>query len=114
MISGTIFLREALKVMLEDKPFSMTFVTYDGKRKRMGDIIEVENAKCTWAGQENKVREKQQGKTDGEEKNMAPAKRTREPNHFENATRNIVINGTQIRKVHIRLITEFNGQKVIW
>jgi hypothetical protein len=114
MIQGTIFLKDALRQMLEDKPFSMTFVTFDGKRNRMGDLVEVENAKCTWkesTGMQTSPETKNETKA---ETNPAELKRTREPNHFENATRNIVINGTQIRKVHIRLITFFNGMKVIW
>lgn len=39
----------------------------------------------------------------------------RNPNHFENKTRHIkVLPQNDIKKIHIRLITEFNGKKVIY
>lgn len=107
MITGAVFLKDVLDDMLKGQPFSISFVTYDGKRKRMGDLIEVEKATCTW-------REKPEKKTTTVANNGAKPVRTRQPNHWENATRNIVINGTQVRKVHIRLITMFNGKNVIW
>ena len=36
------------------------------------------------------------------------------PNHFENKTRNIRLPNGQKRKIHIRFIIEFNNQKVIY
>jgi hypothetical protein len=36
------------------------------------------------------------------------------PNHWVNATRNIRLPNGQKRKVHIRLIIEFNHQKVVY
>ena len=36
------------------------------------------------------------------------------PNHWVNSTRNILLPNGQIRKVHIRLIIEFNHQKVCY
>jgi hypothetical protein len=104
-----IFLKDVLDEMAKGEPFSMTFVTYDGKRKRMGELIEVESAKCTW-----KEKSAEGSKNKAPEGNTEVVVKTRQPNHWENATRNIVINGTQIRKVHIRLITKFNGKTVIW
>lgn len=108
MDTGVIFLKDVLADMIKGEPFSMTFVTYDGKRKRMGDIIEVEKASCTW--REDTKKDKVKVAADPIEKPV----RTRQPNHWENATRNILINGTQIRKVHIRLITMYNNKTVIW
>ncbi len=104
-----IFLKDVLELMQKDDPFSITFVTYDGKRKVMGDLIEVESAKSTWR---EKSGQGQKKLASGGEKEVVV--KSRQPNHWENATRNIVINGTQIRKVHIRLITKFNGKTVIW
>ena len=44
-----------------------------------------------------------------------PDYQKRNPNHYLNQTRNILIGGTdQIRKLHIRLITEFNGHKIFY
>lgn len=39
---------------------------------------------------------------------------SRKPNHYENATRNISSPDGTITKVHIRLITKFNGMQIIW
>lgn len=85
-------------------PFACRFVTADRKRNTGGEIITVVNAvKCV-------------GKKDGEivflgRETAAPR---RNPNHYENATRNIALQNGAIRKMHIRLIIEFNGQKVIY
>ena len=39
----------------------------------------------------------------------------RNPDHFGNKTRNIkLLPGGEIKKIHIRYIIEFNGQKVIY
>lgn len=43
------------------------------------------------------------------------AKTKKNPNHFKNSTRNIYIpQSGQIRKCNIHLITQFNGQKVVY
>lgn len=36
------------------------------------------------------------------------------PNHGFNQTRNIQLENKQIRKIHLRLITEFNSNTVYW
>ena len=36
------------------------------------------------------------------------------PNHGFNQTRNIQLPDKSIRKIHLRLITEFNGNQVYW
>lgn len=38
----------------------------------------------------------------------------RNPNHSFNQTRNIQLPNKDIRKIHLRLITEFNGHQVYW
>lgn len=37
----------------------------------------------------------------------------KDPRHFENSTRNLILPNGQIREVHIRLIRQFNGQTVL-
>ena len=106
-----IRLIDALNLMDEvDKegspvPFSIKYVTYNRKSKTGGEVISIAHAmKCVT---------KRGGKVvyDGRQKSGSK----RNPNHFKNSTRNLNIAGTdQIRKCNIRLITEFNGQKVIW
>jgi len=38
----------------------------------------------------------------------------KKPNHFLNRTRNIKLATGEIKKINILLITEFNGQKVVY
>ena len=106
-----IKLLDALNLMdaidKEDKPipFSITYVTYNRKNKTGGEVVSIEQAvKCITM---------RKGKVVYDTRKMSSAKRP--PNHYRNSTRNLLIVGTdQIRKLNIRLITEFNGQKVIW
>ena len=35
------------------------------------------------------------------------------PSHFDHATRNILLPNGEIKKIHIRLIIEFNGKQVM-
>ena len=41
-------------------------------------------------------------------------KERKNPHHFQNKTRNIRLPNGERRKIHIRFIIEFNGQKVIY
>lgn len=45
---------------------------------------------------------------------MTTTKDAKAQNHWDNFTRNIRISNGQVRKIHVRLITHFNGQKVHW
>lgn len=85
-------------------PFSLAFVTSDDKRKTGGEWLEVKNA-C-----------KYQPFTRAEQERLdkAQPKKTlfKNPNHYENSTRNIELKNNEIRKVHIRLIRRFNGKIV--
>ncbi len=45
---------------------------------------------------------------------QSSTKRKRNPNHFENRTRNVQLQNGDIRTIHIRLIISINGQKVIY
>lgn len=88
--------------------FSLTFITADKNRNTGGEIISIEKAqKCV-------------GKRSGNVLYATPinidAKKSvsRDPHHAENDTRNIFIpTSGQVRKVHVRLITKFNGKIVI-
>lgn len=44
---------------------------------------------------------------------LASGKDLKNPNHWENKTRNIKVNG-QIRKINILFIIEYNGHKVVY
>jgi len=112
MKAGWIRLSEALAQMDQvdetGKPrkFQMRFVTANRKEGTGGEIIEIKDG------------HKIVGKRDGEvviDKRKVYSdvpKLSRDPHHWINSTRNIILPNGQIRKVHIRLIIEFNNQKV--
>lgn len=84
----------------EPVPFSCRFVTADRKRNTGGEIIEIKKA--------IKVVGK---KRDG---SLQYTTTPKNPRHWDNATRNIaVLPGKNIRKVHTRLIIQFNGMNII-
>ena len=89
-------------------PFSITFITADRTRNTGGEIINISEAqKCV-------------GKQSGSVLYATPVNASstnsvaRDPHHRENETRNIFIPiSGQVRKVHLRLITQLNGKKII-
>lgn len=112
MKSGWIRLSEVFEQMdqLDDTghpvKFQMRFVTANRKEGTGGEIIEIKDGR------------KGVGKRGGEivfDKRKVYSdvpKLSRDPHHWINSTRNLILPNGQIRKVHIRLIIEFNGQKV--
>lgn len=84
---------------------SISFVTANKKRGTGGELVTLKNVVQTGY--------KKTGKGSGKRKPMQPLDRN--PEHWKNQTRNLLIAGSnQTRKCHIRLITEFNGARVIW
>lgn len=83
----------------------MAFVTCDAHRKKGGEWIEVKNA-C-----------KHEFMTSREMAKLAKAQPkfgiTKDPRHNENSTRNIRLHNGEIRKLHIRLIRQFNYKTVL-
>lgn len=74
-------------------PFSISFVTCDLKKDEGGNKIRLSEAVLV-GGSNSKSR-------------------TKNPNHFENYTRNIrAVNGDRLIKTHALLVTEFNGMKL--
>lgn len=107
-----IQLKEALAQMEQTdangdkKPFSLQFVTANRSKKTGGRIIDLEQAVLNPA-QSNPGGQK--AAENGQEK---PQKR---PNHAQNNTLNIkILSSGKTRKVHKRLITYFNGEKVVY
>lgn len=117
-----ISLREVLEDMAKrENPFSITFITLDKKRKKGGEIIRIEKGiqsgenemslKDIYTAGYKNVGTDAHISSDGKIYND----KSRRPEHYKHRTRNIFICGTsQIRKVHIRLITEFNSKKVYY
>ena len=113
MNSTFIRLWDVLQVMDsmdgQGKPirFQLKFVTANRLEKTGGEIIELKDAcKCS-------VRTKQ-GKEIFAERKKFPVndKVSKDPHHWSNSTRNILLSNGQKRKLHIRLIIEFNNKKV--
>ncbi len=102
-----IHLNDALEQMNKPVPFNITFVTCDQERKKGGEIIKLDNVILSF--NENHLEKLGYN---------APAKNTTEfsksPRHYEHATRNLLLQNGLKKKVHIRLILEFNGQKVFY
>lgn len=103
MSLATIELREVLAKMDAGEVFSLGFRTYDKRKERGGEWIEVEQA------QKFNHRTPSQRR---EEARKQPLRK--DPRHYENSTRNItVIPSGEIRKVHLRLMRKFNGKTIL-
>jgi hypothetical protein len=88
------------------KHFSIAFITCDRKKQTGGEWIFIDRAV--------KHDFLTRAETDQLQKS-APATQMfhKNPNHYQNSTRNIrIIKNSELRKIHIRLITEFNGMVV--
>jgi hypothetical protein len=107
MIANSVRLSEVLRQMEEgEERFSIRFVKAD-KRRRTGGKIE-EWHRCQLSHRRLAVGEQPRAARPAEES------ASRLPAHYQNATRNIVQgNSRQVRKVHIWLLLEFNGQTVV-
>jgi len=114
MSSGYIRLQQLLDQMdrLDDQgrgvPFQIRFVTADRNRGTGGEVIELSGVRKCIGKRNGKVVFDTRKK--GENKNPG----TGDPRHWVNSTRNLLLPNGQIRKVHIRLIVEFNHQKVCY
>ena len=95
----------------QEKPvrFQLKFVTANRSEKTGGEIIELKDAcKCS-------VRTKKGKEIFAAKKNIPVVERiTKDPNHGVNSTRNLLLPNGQKRKLHIRLIIEFNNKKVCY
>ena len=101
MNSKKIFLKDALIEMrkLDERknsvPFSITVRTYN-KQNRFGGKL------CTYHGAT--LMQQPRNKKDFE----------KNPNHWENKTRNIKLHNGTIKKICILFIVAFNGKEVIY
>ena len=106
MIANSVRLVEALELMEQaTEGFSVRFVQADVARKTGGKIVEWHN--CRLAQQRRAVGEKRPARP------ARPAGSTA-ATHYEKGTRNLVVGqSSQVRTVHIWLILEVNGLKVV-
>lgn len=87
--------------------FQISFITSDDQKGTGGELISVARArKHGWL---SPAERKQQQR-------MQPSSNLlkKDPQHFANSTRNIqLLNNSDIRKIHIRLIRKFNHKTVL-
>lgn len=115
-MSDTISLIEALKIIdLKDAggdalPFNISFRTLQRNSKTGGRLVELDNAKLlTRTSKKKSISEKLQI----QQLQEAPISK-KNPNHYQNRTRNLVKANGEIVKVHIRLIISINNQKIVY
>jgi hypothetical protein len=100
---STIMLKDVLHQMDTGDSFSIGFRTFDQRKQRGGEYVSAGKAHIY------------NHKTHQERlENQRAVRYHKNPNHYENSTRNIVIEeGGAVRKLHIRLIRNFNGKTVL-
>jgi len=91
-------------------PFQMKFVKADRTRGTGGDILEIINGRKMV----NKDKDGEPVFDFRPKSHPSEPGLKKDPRHWVNATRNILLENGEIRKVHIRLIIEFNNQKVCY
>ena len=102
----TITLQDAISIMDTGTTFSLAFVTCDQKKQTGGEWIEIHNARKQPFSTARELR--------AAGKKVPKAKQlSKNPNHYENSTRNIILENGGMRKVHLQLITHFNNMEVL-
>jgi len=109
-----MFLRQVLEEIkkTDEKgdalPFDIEFRTYNRNNKMGGVLKRYERAKLL-------IGKKLKGKPFIDAEYFYRQQRVRKnPNHFNNRTRNIELPGGQIKKINILFITKFNNLEVIY
>jgi len=102
----SITLQKVLSFIDTGASFSIAFVTTDITRNTGGEWIEITDCR------------KHEFITGREKAKIAKAAPVtgmlyRDPKHYENSTRNLILRNGEIRKLHIRLIRRFNGKTVL-
>lgn len=88
-------------------PFSVRVVEYNRQTKQGGRIVNYEGVTLTSADRKRRDDPPAVAEADGGNSTK------KSPNHYRNKTRNLVLRNGEVRKIHIRLITRFNGHTVI-
>ena len=109
-----MFLRQVLEEIKKTDvkgdaiPFDIEFRTYNRNNKMGGVLKRYEKAKLL-------IGKKLKGKPFIDAEYFYREVRVRKnPNHFDNRTRNIELTGGQIKKINILFITKFNNHEVIY
>jgi hypothetical protein len=114
MASQVIFLKEALKIIsLKDRdnkpfPFDLRYRNFNSQTKRGGKIIEYKGVKHLPSANPNSELSLHP------EVVFAREKPSRNPNHFDNRTRNIELSSGEIKTIRIDFIIQINGNTMIY
>lgn len=90
-------------------PFDIEFRKYSAQSKTGGAYRVYNDARLLISKPTNKSLKKS-----ALEKLFAPDKARKNPNHWENQTRNLELANGEIKKINIRFIVKFNGKNVIY
>jgi hypothetical protein len=107
--ADTIGIKEMMDYIKTSKPFAIRYTTWNEQTGRGGDEKFILNAQRLF-GEDVKENEGIRNNIN----NLVAA--TKNPNHFANSTFNIRVVAAgrgDIRKVHVQLVTEFNGKTVL-
>lgn len=110
----TISLIEAIEIIdRQDKsghsiPFDLTFRSLQRNSKSGGKLYEYNQVK--------KYRKEKFKHSEAALKTAAESsiKFSKNPNHFENRTRNLELQNGEIKKIHIRLMISINGKQIVY
>lgn len=113
-MNNKIFLRQVLEIMSRKDeagkavPFDVEFKTYNRNNKTGGSSRQYKGAKLCMG-------EKLKGRAFIDAEHFYRKEKNRKnPNHWKNRTRNIELQGGQVKKLNILYITKFNGLEVIY
>lgn len=105
-MKGTVTLSEALKQLDSGEYFQMMVISADEKKKSGGKEIWIDRA-CKYINPGIKNLENISAIEESVTRVL------KNPNHYENATRNIQYPNGDINTIHIRLIRVFNNKTVL-
>lgn len=106
-----IFLKDALKTIgLRDKdgkpyPFDIAYRTFNKQTKKGGKMMRLKGVKL--------LPEANKSENNISVESIFDNRPSKNPNHFQNRTRNIELPNNSIKTVRIDFITEINGKQVL-
>ena len=105
--NDTISLKDVLAYLDGGKPFDIMFITANTKLQTGGEECYINNCrKLMQHTTRMQVKENVSNK-------YAANRVFKNPNHYKNSTRNLLLENGEIRECHIRLIRLFNNKTVM-
>lgn len=101
-----IDLKEAIAILESGNWCAIDYISYDKKQRRYGHIVRLPRCRITYKASDTH----REGAATEHQALRPNAKRQ---SHSFHATRNMVTPSGAIRKVHLRLIFQINGKRVL-